>query len=747
MRVLILTFGTRGDVDPFIALADRLASDGHSAVLAAPEPYRGAVSPAVRFEAMATEMHRVMRAGMADLGGPSQALGLAREMFAAMDESLGEQWNIAQRVDPTVIVGHPKALGGIHIAERLSVPFVSSLPLPFLTPTTAFPIPFVARPLPGPVNRATYQFNRITALAYGGMVNRFRQSLLGLPRMSRHSDYLRTLDGDHASVLYPFSRHVVAVPADYPARVHVTGYWFTATATTWTAPPRLVDFLESDQPVVYVGFGSMGFGAKAAQRSRVVLDALRSVGVRAVVATGWGGLAAESGNDILVVDDVPHEWLFPRVSAVVHHGGSGTTAAGLRWGRPTLICPILGDQAFWGRRVNELGAGPRPLSLRRATSSSLADRIVDLTSHESYRTQAAVVEDGIRAEDGTGEAVKLLEQIESASSSRRVAAASSASNVHLGRRSSGQAHRRSSPAVRRRDPHTDSMVRPQLFSTSAGVVEIVHLPGERPGVLFFPGGHCRAATDCGWSLYTALGYEVVSFSRPGYGGTRVGRLTAAEFTPLVGEVCEELGISTVAASVGVSFGGLQAVHVAAGQGSTAQRLILHSCAPSSPRYPDSMPEALLGPVLFSPVLEGVVWRAVRASIRSDEGLRMMMSPLSNLRASEWWERMDEANRDEARNLFRSMGSDAGFVTDLRQGHAREAELRRRAMSRVHCPTLVTASRHDGGVSFAHAEDFARVVPDSSLVELDSPTHLFWIGNAGVQLLAIIASFMGRPVSV
>ena len=287
------------------------------------------------------------------------------------------------------------------------------------------------------------------------------------------------------------------------------------------------------------------------------------------------------------------------------------------------------------------------------------------------------------------------------------------------------------------------MVGARLVLTSAGTVEIVHIPGERPPVLFFPGGHCSAATDCGWSLYAGLGHEVVSFSRPGYGGTRVGRLSAAEFTPLVGEVCEQFGISTIAASVGVSFGGLQAVHVAAGQRPTAQRLILHSCAPSVLAYPDSRPEALLGPVLFSPLLQGLVWHAIRGVIRSDAGLRMMMSQLSNLPVSEWWGHMSLADKNEARGLFRSMRSDSGFVNDLRQGHARDADKRRAAMSSVHCPTLVTASRHDGGVSFRHAEDFARAIPDARLVELSSPSHIFWIGPQKTQLVSILGSFVGH----
>ena len=286
------------------------------------------------------------------------------------------------------------------------------------------------------------------------------------------------------------------------------------------------------------------------------------------------------------------------------------------------------------------------------------------------------------------------------------------------------------------------MVVAQLVTTSAGVVEVVHVPGERPPVLFFPGGHCRAATDCGWSLYAGLGHEVVSFSRPGYGGTRVGRLTAAEFTPLVGEVGEHLGISTIAASVGVSFGGLQAVHVAASRRPTVQRLILHSCAPSSLNYPDSRAESFLGPVLFSPFVQGLVWRAVRGVIRSDAGLRMMMSQLSNLPVSEWWGQMSAADKDEARELFRSMRSDSGFANDLRQGHARDADRRRQVMSSVHCSTLVTASKHDGGVSFAHAEDFAHFIPDAALVELTSPSHIFWIGPHKAQLLAILDSFVG-----
>lgn len=260
-------------------------------------------------------------------------------------------------------------------------------------------------------------------------------------------------------------------------------------------------------------------------------------------------------------------------------------------------------------------------------------------------------------------------------------------------------------------------------------------------MLFFPGGHCSAQCDCGWGVYTESGHGVVSFSRPGYGATRVGRLSAAEFAPLVREVCDQLDFPAIVAAVGVSFGGMQAVEVAADQELGVRRLVLHSCAPSGLPYPDTRAEMIIGPVVFSPALQGLVWRIVRRMVRSDSGLRRMTARLSNVPVGDWWDQLSAADRDEARALFRSMRSDFGFVNDLRQGHARGAAARRDAMSKVKCPTLVTGSPHDRGVSYAHAEDFAATIPDAVLVELDSPSHIFWIGPGRARLVSIVGSFI------
>jgi sterol 3beta-glucosyltransferase len=142
----------------------------------------------------------------------------------------------------------------------------------------------------------------------------------------------------------------------------VTGYWFLDGEASWKPPDELAEFLDRGDAPVYVGFGSMGFAKDGDQRREAIITALARAEVRGVPATGWGGIPAGAADpNVITVDNVPHDWLFPRVAAVVHHGGAGTTAAGLRASRPTLICPFLGDQPFWGHQIDHLRAGPKPL--------------------------------------------------------------------------------------------------------------------------------------------------------------------------------------------------------------------------------------------------------------------------------------------------------------------------------------------------------------------------------------------------
>ncbi|PNI09754.1 UDP-glucose--sterol glucosyltransferase [Arthrobacter sp. AFG7.2] len=419
MHVLMMSFGTRGDIQPYAALAGALARAGHDVTLAVAAGFADLVPQAgpgtISHRPAGSTMLRLLQEVMPGLSGPRDALRTLGIMTSAMRELNAECWAAAQAARPDVVVYHPKCLAGPHIAEALGVPGVLSLPLPFFTPTRAYPMPFFGGASFGGLgNRVSYVLRRMSGAIHGGMVNDFRREV-GLGRTRRLADPLRNPDGSPVHVLYPYSRHVVPVPDDYPPSAHVTGYWFldhSGDGEGWNPPAQLADFLAAGGPPVYVGFGSMGFGKGADDRRDAVLAALRVHGLRGIVATGWGGIApgAAGTDDVLVVEGAPHEWLFPRVSAVVHHGGAGSTAAGIRAGRPTMVVPFLGDQPFWGTRVHALGVGPAPLPARHL-GKGLTDRLGELIRTPSYASRAEEVGAAVRAENGLAAGVQVLEQI------------------------------------------------------------------------------------------------------------------------------------------------------------------------------------------------------------------------------------------------------------------------------------------------------------------------------------------------
>ncbi|MFJ6279143.1 glycosyltransferase [Arthrobacter subterraneus] len=417
MHVLIMSFGTRGDIQPYAALAGELARTGHDVTLAVPEGFAELVPHAgpgtITHRPAGSTMLRLVQEVMPELSGPRHALRTLGIMTSAMRELNTECWAAAQSARPDVVVYHPKCLAGPHISEALGVPGVLSLPLPFFTPTRAHAMPFLGGASFGALgNRASYGLRRMGGVLYGGMINEFRREI-GLGRIRRLADPLRNPDGSPVHVLYPYSRHVVPIPDDYPPSAHVTGYWFLDHSDDgWDPPAQLVDFLAAGKPPVYIGFGSMGFGKGAKERREIILAGLRAHGLRGIVATGWGGITpGEAGtDDVLVLEGAPHEWLFQRVAAVVHHGGAGSTAAGIRAGRPTLVVPFLGDQPFWGARVHALGVGPSPLPARRL-HTGFTDRLGDLVDTSSYATRADELGAAVRSENGLAAGVNALEQI------------------------------------------------------------------------------------------------------------------------------------------------------------------------------------------------------------------------------------------------------------------------------------------------------------------------------------------------
>ncbi len=207
-----------------------------------------------------------------------------------------------------------------------------------------------------------------------------------------------------------YSPLVLPPPADWPEWVHVTGYWFLDAPHSWQPPAALLDFLEAGPPPVYIGFGSMT-NRQAEEAIGIALKALERAKQRGIIATGWGALSnATLPGSIFKIEDVPHDWLFPRVAAVVHHAGCGTTGAGLRAGVPTVPVPFIADQPFWAERVHRLGVATRPIPRKRLTAENLAAAITTAVTDPSLRACAADLGARIRAEDGVGNAVQVVQQ-------------------------------------------------------------------------------------------------------------------------------------------------------------------------------------------------------------------------------------------------------------------------------------------------------------------------------------------------
>jgi UDP:flavonoid glycosyltransferase YjiC (YdhE family) len=415
MKIVIFALGSRGDVQPYVALGAGLRAAGHAVRLLAPTDFRALVTDhGLEFaalggssEAVARELQHLVEQGQTLKVFSCQARLAEEQAHAAAAHGLAA----AQDAD-RIVAG----LGGLFVAwslaQKLGVPLVQAHLVPF-SPTRNFssvlapPIP--ASPLAGWVNALSHRVaEQMMWQMFRSADARARTEVLGLPPAPFWGpfDALR----DSRPILYGYSAHALPRPRDWPDDIHVTGYWFLGPPAGWEPPADLVRFLDAGPPPVYIGFGSMP-SSRPEEAAAMAVQALTRVGRRGVLYGGWGGLRPEQlPEHVHVTGAVPHSWLFPRMAAVVHHGGVGTTAAGLAAGVPAVVTPFFGDQPFWGQRVCELGVGPRPIARRHLTVDSLAEAIRVATTDAAMQARAAELGKRIRAEDGVERAVALIER-------------------------------------------------------------------------------------------------------------------------------------------------------------------------------------------------------------------------------------------------------------------------------------------------------------------------------------------------
>jgi UDP:flavonoid glycosyltransferase YjiC (YdhE family) len=404
VRVLIVTSGSMGDVAPYSGLGDRLRDAGHDVTVATHEPFRAAITAAgLSFHPIPGDMREILpnargQDGVSSGTGP-RALARLLKIAGPLVSSLGA--GIAGAVSAVrpdaILLSTVVAPLGYQVAEAHDRPWAGVFLQP-VHPTREFGSVLVGGRSFGPWgNLALGHLVDLSARpVYAGPIRALRRRL-GLPPARMRA--LQAWQQFRNPTFHGFSTAVVPRPSDWPSPLKVTGYWWPARAAGWSPPADLTAFLAAGPPPVFVGFGSMAPG-RGARFAAPVLAAVREAGVRAVVQTGWSGLDVGAADDVITVGEIPHDWLFPQVAAVVHHCGAGTTAAGLRAGVPAVPVPVLADQPFWARRLTALGAATDPLPLSTLTAGRLAAALRAVTTDPHYAARASAIAALLSGEDG-----------------------------------------------------------------------------------------------------------------------------------------------------------------------------------------------------------------------------------------------------------------------------------------------------------------------------------------------------------
>lgn len=405
--VAVFAAGSRGDVQPCLALGRALTRRGDTVRVLASSRYEHLVQGAgLEFHPLPADPFEIIQSaeGLELLAGPTNPFAFIRSLGRVLEPRIGPilAATRAGAEGADLVLAPSFSFIGVHLSQYLRVPHAIIHFQPS-HPTREFPHPLApAARFLGPLgNRLSFDAVDLGSwLMCRRFINPWRSKSLGLPALSL-IDPIRRIRT--APVLCAFSATVVPRPTDWGPNVHMTGFWHHEQSQ-WQAPRRLLSFLEDGPPPVYVGFGSMRTEDPRATE-HLVRTALRRLGLRGVLA----GDPATSEKDMLVVGDTPHDWLFPRMAAVVHHGGAGTTAAALRAGVPSLVCPFFGDQAYWAGRVHSLGAGPEPLPARHLSLPALAQRLRTLVTESVQARAARRIGRSLRAEDGATRACRVLD--------------------------------------------------------------------------------------------------------------------------------------------------------------------------------------------------------------------------------------------------------------------------------------------------------------------------------------------------
>ncbi|KAL3523403.1 hypothetical protein ACH5RR_016237 [Cinchona calisaya] len=414
LQIIMLIVGTRGDVQPFVAIGKRLQEHGHRVRLATHSNFKEFVLTAgLEFYPLGGDPKVLAGYMVKNKGflpsGPSeihiQRNQIKEIIFSLLPACVESDPDTKVPFKADAIIANPPAYGHTHVAEKLKVPLHVIFTMPW-TPTSEFPHPLsrVKQPV---AHRLSYQV--VDTLIWFGIrdvINDFRKKILQL----RPVTYLSGSNGSPTGVPYAYiwSPHLVPKPKDWGPKIDVVGFCFLDLASNYVPPDSLVKWLEDGEKPIYIGFGSLPV-QEPEKMTQVIVQALEMTGQRGIINKGWGGLGnlAESKDFVYLLDNCPHDWLFVRCAAVVHHGGAGTTAAGLKAACPTTVVPFFGDQPFWGGRVHARGVGPAPIPVDEFSLEKLVAAIQFMLD-PTVKQRAIELAKAMENEDGVTGAVKAF---------------------------------------------------------------------------------------------------------------------------------------------------------------------------------------------------------------------------------------------------------------------------------------------------------------------------------------------------
>ncbi|XP_057784507.1 sterol 3-beta-glucosyltransferase UGT80A2-like isoform X2 [Salvia miltiorrhiza] len=414
LQIVMLIVGTRGDVQPFVAIGKRLQADGHRVRLATHSNFKDFVlTSGLEFYPLGGDP-KVLAAYMVKNkgflpSGPSE-IQIQRSQIKDIIFSLHRA---CKAPDPDTgipfeadaIIANPPAYGHTHVSEALDVPLHIIFTMPW-TPTSEFPHPLsrVKQPV---AYKLSYQIvDGLIWLGIRDMINEFRKKELKL----RPVTYLSNSHSSPPDIPYAYiwSPHLVPKPKDWGPKIDVVGFCFLDLASNYVPPDSLVNWLNDGKKPIYIGFGSLPV-EEPEKMTQIIVRALEITEQRGIINKGWGGLGnlAETKDFVYSLDNCPHDWLFTRCAAVVHHGGAGTTAAGLKAACPTTIIPFFGDQPFWGEQVHARGVGPEPIPVDQFNLDKLVSAIRFMLDPE-VKGQAEELARAMEHEDGVTGAVQAF---------------------------------------------------------------------------------------------------------------------------------------------------------------------------------------------------------------------------------------------------------------------------------------------------------------------------------------------------